>query len=690
MAKLKKLFEPITIRNLTIRNRITMSSMDEGAGRINPDKFGFQDEQNVQWYKARARGGTGMINSGYRFVHPRGQGLWRQHGLMRDEQIPMLKRTVDEVHKYGAKFCLQMNHAGRESSKKWTGLTPIGPSTIQSVIYQEPVDKMSQLDIKEIIGYHVGVARRAKEAGCDAVEVHGAHGYLCSQFLTPLYNDRTDKYSCDNLENATRFWVELLDAMREEIGPDMVLGTKMSADEYYEGGITLDYAKEVAKALEPHLDYIIASAAMYDATSFTMCIPPMAIPLGPIVHLAAGLREVVDIPIGAIAAINDPQQAEEILEKGFADFCVIGRALIADPDWANKAQEGRFEDINTCIRCNQGCIDRIFMGQKIHCTVNALAGREVQLPDGKIPKAEKKKKVFIAGGGVAGMECARVCAIRGHDVTIYEKDKELGGQALLAAKPPKRQDFGVFTDYLKRELDKLKVEIVLNTELTPEMVKKAKSDVVVVATGAVPVIPGIEGVWSPSGDLAPNVTTAFEVLREEVKVGEKVVVIGHDTWALETAEFLAEQGKDVTVVGCGVTSKFLEQDPWMTQWGMDIHGFVAKAEWIPRLLEKVKTLIHDKTVKEITPNGVLINEVGWFQANMQDTNFGPDDADELIEADTVVFAISRRPTYADPISYFKGSAPEIYAIGTCVEHPQFRKPRMMFATRDGYWTAVKI
>jgi 2,4-dienoyl-CoA reductase-like NADH-dependent reductase (Old Yellow Enzyme family)/thioredoxin reductase len=695
-SEIKLLFTPITVRNLTIRNRVVMSSMDNASMTRfpDPDKYGHDSPKTAEYYRARAKGGVGMINSGYHFICRRGQGLYKQSGIHSDDTIPGIRMCADAVHAEGGAFCLQINHAGRETKPLYCQTTPEAPSSIApSTIYVgTSIEELTKWRIKEIETAHADAALRAKKAGCDAVEAHFAHGYLAHEFWSSLMNKRTDEYGCQNIENATRFARETLEMMREAVGPDMVIGLKISGDELIPDipseAYDLDWGKEVAKALLPYIDYIIVSAGLYwggqagSTPGFLFAISPMSVPLNPILHLTAGIKEEVNVPVGALSSYNDPFQCEAVLQKGYADFIVMGRQLIADPDWANKAREGRFDDIRTCMRDNLGCINRIFFGLTVACTQNAEVMQE---KEAEIKPADKKKKVMIIGGGIAGMEAARVCALRGHDVTLYEKRDELGGMALLASMPPKRADTGLYPEWLKRQVSKLGVKSVLNTAMTPELAKKEGADALIVATGAVPIRPNYPG------SRLPHVVDAFQVLREEVSVGPNVVLLGYDSWAFETAEWLAEKGHNVTIVASPRTSRFLGEDPWIVDLAMDTTDSVTKAEWIPRMFDNpnlaIKTFM---AVKEITPTHVVIDEAGQYDPGMQETNYGPEPTEEHIPADTVVCAIARRPTYVDPYEEFEGAAPEVYAVGECVEDHSVRKPRMMFITKDAYFTALKI
>lgn len=671
----KNLFRPISMRKLTLKNRIVMSSMSESMCTAK----GEVTQREIDYYAERAKNGTALINLGYAFVTLRGKSLRMQLGCYDDAQIPGFRKLTDAVHAGGAKVGLQLSHGSRSSSKIFHGMQPEAASPIPCPKHQEMPEEMSIERIKEVIDIFAQAAARGVKAGFDVVEFHGGHGYIGSNFWSPFSNQRTDIYG-GSFEKRLRFGRELFAAMRKAVGEDVPIGCKFSVDELTDEGYGIEEAKEIAKDMEAcGVDYIIASAGIYhDKTIF---VPPMAYPLGTFEAYAAALKEVLTrTQVGAIARINSPTQAESMLERGVADFVVVGRQHISDPEWVRKTMEGKEEDIRTCIGCNQFCVDRAMDGLIISCVQNAAVGRE---REAVIVPAEKKKKVVIVGGGVAGMEAARVAAVRGHEVVLYEKRGELGGQVLLAAKPPKREDFGEMASWLVHQIDKLGVKVNLGQEASPEIAKKEKADVVIVAVGAVPVIPNIPGARGK------NVVTAFEALREEVEIGQNVVVLGRDNWAIETAEVLHEKGKNVTVIGRGRGGPF--DDDWATEWATDISGWLVKIEWFPRLQSSGIKFISRKVVKEITPTEVIINRAGFFYANVQDTNFHTNDVlDERVPADTVVLALAKRPPYADPLKEFEGTAPEVYAIGECMEHPLIRRPRAGFAIHDGFWLGLKI
>ena len=356
----ERLFKPLTIKNLTLKNRIVMASMNDCGA----DAEGNITQRQIDYYTERAKGGVALVKTGYTYITPRGQAQPVQTACYDERQIPMLKKLVESVHSAGAKIGIQICHGGRQSTQWDPGFVPEAPSPIPCLLIQKTPEEMSTERVREVIELYGEAARIGKEAGFDVVELHGGHGYLVTQFWSPLANKRTDEYG-GSFENRLRFAREVIAAIRKRIGDDMVLGCKISVDEFVDGGLTVKDSQKIAKDLEAHeIDYITASAAIYSPTISPM-VAPMGFPLGLLETLAASIKEAVDIPVGVIGSINDPYLAENILKRNTGDFIVVGRQFICDPEWVQKAKEGRTEDIRTCIRCNQGCVERILDGLNI-------------------------------------------------------------------------------------------------------------------------------------------------------------------------------------------------------------------------------------------------------------------------------------------------------------------------------------
>jgi len=549
----KFLFSPIKIGPMTVRNRI-YSSPHYPMGYVER-LTGLPSERLVQYWVAKAKGGIGLIGTYLASVDPRGN-IFRQ-----PQAIEAFKRAADAVHEHGAKIICQIAHSGGQAGLSGGPQTSWGPSAIlmpNMLLERQVCHEMSKDEIKETVENFVYAATVAKEAGMDGVSIHGSHGYLVSEFMSPYFNRRTDEYG-GSLENRMRFALEIIDAVRKAVGDDFVVGIRVNADEFVEGGYTLDDFLVMAPILAKtgKLDYLNVSVGTY--TSTATVIDPMYFPLGSFVYCAAAVKQVVDIPVFARGRITDPIQAEQILANGQADMVSMVRTFIADPEFANKAREGRVEEIRRCIGCNEGCWARgtrdlvIGMAAGMTCAMNPAVGFEGQPGWGELIPSEVKKKVMVIGGGPAGLEAARVAALRGHQVSLYDKGDELGGQTLIAAKAPSRDGFLDLGRYYTYQMKMLDVDVHLNTEVTAEVIIEKAPDAVVVATGSVPFIPDIAGV---NGD---NICEVRQVLNDEVSVGDNVVIIAGDEHiqALSTADFLAEQGKKVEVLSqdyqCGGT-----------------------------------------------------------------------------------------------------------------------------------------
>jgi thioredoxin reductase len=404
---------------------------------------------------------------------------------------------------------------------------------------------MDKDDIRRFTKAFGEAALVLKKAGYDGIEIMAAWSLLHAEFLSPILNTRTDEYG-GSLENRMRFLLECIDSIRENIGPEMPLGVRFNGDEFIqrvwwtgEHGNTLDEAKEIAKALEAtgKVDYLFACADAVGAGH----VPPMYFPLGAFTYISAGIKEVVDLPVVVTGRINDPVLAENILANNQADIIGMTRAVMCDPEMPNKAREGRLEEIRRCIACNEGCVGPSFMQLPIACALNYETGRENQ---GPVTVAENKKTVMVIGGGAAGLEAARVAALRGHKVSLYEKNDVLAKDLDIAARAPGRQDFTEAKRYLVYQMKLLNIDVHLGINVTPEMVIRQQPDAVIVATGGLPFVPEIPG------SETSNVVGMKEVLAEEVEVGQKVLVVDyqHHLYGLDTADFLAERGRKVELV----------------------------------------------------------------------------------------------------------------------------------------------
>ena len=459
-------------------------------------------------------------------------------GIYDDRFIGGLKALVKIAHKEGAAMGIQLLHLGRQWPPGCKGTPPpelCAPSAVPWAASKQVPKELTIDEIEALEQKFVEAAGRAKQAGFDLLEIHAAHGYLISQFFSKVSNRRRDAYGGD-LEGRTRFAVEIIRRVKEAVGPDVAVSCRLNGADHVAGGPTLEEMKDIACVLvDAGFDMISISAGVYG--SYPTIVPPYDMPKGCYVDYAEGIKRVVDVPVVAVGRIIDPLQAEEILEKGKADLIGLGRSLIADPEWPNKAMRGETDDIRKCIACNQ-CLDAVDRDE-LMCAVNPtlIEKREMEMAP-----AAKAKEVMVVGGGLAGLEAARTAAARGHRVTLYEERSELGGQWRLAAAPPYKEGLLDLIRVLHRQAKKTGVKIVLGTRVTAASVEARRPDVLILATGALPTIPPIPGAGEE------GVFTAWDVLDRRCDAGKRVLVIGGSGVGLETADLLSEQGAAVTVV----------------------------------------------------------------------------------------------------------------------------------------------
>lgn len=528
------LFTSSRIRNLPIENRLVVPAMVMNF--CNRD--GTPTERYFAYYEAKARGGWGMIITEDYAIEPAGKGYTHIAGLWDDRQIEPHSELPKRIHKYGSKVITQIYHAGRQTNRLITGMAPVAPSPIPCPAKKEMPRELTLQEIEELVEKFGNCALRAKLAGFDGVEIHGGHGYLVAQFLSGYSNKRADRYG-GSLINRFRFSQEVISNIREKVGNGFPIIFRISGDEFVAGGRTIEETKAVAMLLQDAgVDAVHVSAGVFGSRHAV--VPPARIPQAWIVDLAYEVKKVVSIPVIAVGRITDPLIAESVLASGKADFVAMGRASLADPELPNKAASERFDDIIYCVGCMQGCTEKIRKaGQAAGCMLNPSTGRENEY---RILPAKTKRKVLVAGGGIAGMEAAIVAARRGHQVKLYEKDEKLGGAYLLAAVPPGKGEICSFIAWQSRQLEKLDVQVCMNKELTEAIVDAEDPDVVITATGSqlqTPEIPGIEG---------SNVFSAYDVLSGRVEVGDSVIIIGGGTVGSETANHLANHDKKVTII----------------------------------------------------------------------------------------------------------------------------------------------
>ena len=616
------IFEPVTINNLKIKNRIYLPAMHLGMAQ----DFEVTD-QIINFYAQRAKGRPGMICAGFATVDEL-SGNTQNIGAHDDKFIPGLQKLSNAIKDNGSLSAMQINHAGRYNFSFFlNGKQPVAPSPLASRMTKETPKEMTANEIKTTINSFAQAALRVKKAGFDAVEVLSGTGYLISEFLSPLTNQRTDNYG-GSFENRMRFGLEVVEAVRDALEEDFPLIVRMNGNDFMPGGNSRLELQEYAKALsDGPVDALCINVGWHEARvpQIVTCVPR-----GAFSYLARGIKEKVNIPVIASHRINDPKTARQMLDDGMCDMVAMGRSLIADPMLPEKTRLGKENEIMHCIACAQGCFDNLFKLKHVECLCNPLAGYEGTEP---VKKVRSPKKILVAGAGAAGMTAALTAHSRGHNVTIYESNTRPGGQLYLAAAPPGRQEFTQLAHDLETQIAVNKIPIVLRTKVTGDLIKKENPDTVILATGATPLVPPIPGI-----DL-PHVVESWDVLQDKVFTGKKIAIIGGGAVGVETALFLAEKG---TLSAEAV--KFLlvnrAQNP-ETLFEMATRG--TKQITLIEMLEKmgqdigkstkwgmmqdlgrynVKTMTNSKVIK-ITPKGLNIKQDGNIHK---------------IEADTVVVA----------------------------------------------------
>ena len=533
--KFPHLFSPITINGMTLKNRAVMPPMATGYG----DGESKVSERLVRYQSRRAQGGTGLIITEVCAVTPRGKGFPNELGIWSDEFISGLSRIPAELHRYGAKAALQLHHAGRETFETAAGAKPESPSAIPSVILGQPCEAMSLERIAEVINAFAQAAGRAREAGFDAVELHGAHGYLLNQFLSPFSNQREDEYGGSD-ENRMRFILEIIKAVRKVVGSDFPVWIRVSADELVRGGYDLSFMKQFApKLVAAGIDAIHCSVGVY-STPGGLSVASMDTDPGFNLFRARALKDVVDVPIIGVGRINAPELADQAIARGDADLISFGRQHLTDPDFINKAREGNLDDIRWCVACNQGCIERLtFEMKSTTCSFNPECGREYK---GEVTKVDKPKRIWVVGAGPAGLSAALALVARGHKVEIFEKEAEPGGQLLSASRPPHKE---VFMDWVRWSLSSLRkssVPVHCCQTISADEIKQQKPDAVILACGAYPVVAAISGLDSKI------VADARDVLTGKIELKSPAVILGAGYVGMETADYLLAKGIKITVL----------------------------------------------------------------------------------------------------------------------------------------------
>jgi 2,4-dienoyl-CoA reductase-like NADH-dependent reductase (Old Yellow Enzyme family)/thioredoxin reductase len=531
--KFTKLFEPVRINALELKNRILMPAMVTNYG----NKDNTVSDRLIAYHTARAKGGFGLNIVENFAVQPSGKAFAAVLGLWEDRFIPGCSALSEAVHASGGKIFAQIYHAGAQTTAKVIGTQPVAPTALLHPLNGTLPRALTGEEISGIVAAFGQAARRAQEAGFDGIEVHGSHGYLISEFMSTYTNRRADEYGGDLL-GRLRFPREILACIRKQVGDDFPVIIRMAGDERVSDGRTIEESKIAAKILEE---------AGYDGFHITTAttatqhyiVPPYYVGAALNVGYAEQIKKTVTKPVITTGGIYDPFLAELILAEGRADMIGMGRASIADPELPNKIRAGAIEDIRPCVGCLQGCVGYLYYDRPITCLANPDVGREGEPAAGP---PISLKKILVVGGGPAGLEAARTLAARGHSVMLYEKSSQLGGQFQIACMPPHKQRIAQLLKQMIKRTRQAGVEIHLGKTATKDSVAEIKPDLIVVATGGSPIIPDLPGLETCS------VVNAWDVLAGRVAVGKKVLVIGGGSVGCETADFLASQGKHVTLV----------------------------------------------------------------------------------------------------------------------------------------------
>jgi 2,4-dienoyl-CoA reductase-like NADH-dependent reductase (Old Yellow Enzyme family)/thioredoxin reductase len=619
------LFRPGSIGRMTLTNRLVMAPM---VTQFATDT-GAVSQVHRDYLAERARGGVGLIVVEASYVDSLGKAFACQLGIDRDALVPSHVGLTEALHRSGARVALQLHHGGNRADPRFTGSRIVAPSPVAA--NDVTPDELSTEEIARVVRSFGQAADRARRAGYDAVEIHGAHGYLLHQFLSPATNRRTDAYG-GSVENRLRFTLEVIRSVREAVGPDFPILYRMSAEGGYGIEEAVAFAKEWQVAGVDALNVSIGGTAPIGLVSPETS--PMSIPQGYLANHAHAIKQAVQVPVIVVGEIREPAVAEEILTQGKADFIALARPLLTDAEWGTKAAQGFDDRIRKCLSCDH-CRRGLSQSTPIQCLINPRLGREGWLGD--LEPAVAPRKIMVVGSGPAGMETARVAALRGHQVSLYESESSLGGgQLTLAQAPPYKEKLGWFKEHLTQELARLPVEVHLGTTVDAAMVTQEAPEVLVVATGITPLIPDIPGIH------ADHVIQANDLLGgENVPQDRHVVILGGRQVGCETAEYLVLRGNTVTVVARSPVSQLCAEAP-----------NTYRAALLKRLEKAGVQFIVEHDVREIQQDGVTL--------------LGPGNAERFLSADLVVIARGAVPqrALADQV---REKVEEVYVIGDSQE-----------------------
>ena len=540
------IFSPLTVKNMTIKNRIVMMPMGTNYGEQN----GEMSFLHINYYEQRAKGGTGLIIVENASIDsPQGSNGTTQLRIDHDNYLPRLFKFCENIHRYGTKIAIQINHAGASAVSSRINMQPVSASDVPSKEGGEIPRPLSKEEILHIVKKYGEAAKRAQTAGFDAVEIHAGHSYLISQFLSPITNKRTDEFG-GSVENRTRFCRMVIDEVRKQVGPFFPIMLRLSADELMEGGNTLDDTLEYLDYLQEEVDIFDVSCGLNGSIQYQ--IDANYLPDGWRSYMAKAVKEKFNKPCISMGNIRDPKVAERILADGDADLIGMGRGLIADPAWVNKVATGHECDLRKCISCNIGCAgNRIGVNRPIRCTVNP------SVLEGDVYKklhVNKNCNVVVIGGGTAGLEAACTAAEVGCNTFLLEKGSELGGLASLISKIPAKNRLADFPHYLMHRAEQLEnLYIFTNTEGTPENIRKFHPNIIVSSTGSAPLLPPIAGLKDRIDNEDYNIYSILGMINHindfpKDLEGKKVVVVGGGAVGLDVVEFFADRNADISIV----------------------------------------------------------------------------------------------------------------------------------------------